>query len=509
MLSGCLKFQLHFFELLRELHMTPFGVFRILGILLAYFALTFLGPVAVSLLYQDQQHWIFIAAFAITLICALAFWWPVRRYRGELKFREGFLVAVLVWVVLSLFAAIPLWLSEALDMSWIEALFEATSGLTTTGSTILAGLEELPLSILFYRQQLQWLGGMGLVVLAVAILPALGVGGLQLYRAETPGPMKDSKLTPRIRETAKAMWYIYLSLTLMCTVAYLAAGMSLFDAICHAFSTVAIGGFSTYDGNLGHFDSRAINLVACVFMILAGLNFALHYLAVRSRRLSVLSMLRVYIQDHETRTYLWIIAVAGMLTISMLLSYQTYPNVLDSLIHGFVQTVSILTTTGFTTQDFSLWPTFLPFFLILLSTCGGCAGSTGGGMKTIRIILLFKQGMREMSKLVHPHAIIPTKLGDKPVGDDVNNAVWGFLSLYIFSFTILLLAMLATGLDMVTAFSAVIACLNNLGPGLGDVADNYSGVSDLGKIVLTLAMLLGRLELYTLLILFAPVFWRG
>ncbi|MCY4051243.1 MAG: TrkH family potassium uptake protein [Gammaproteobacteria bacterium] len=489
--------------------MTLRGVFRILGILLAYFALSFLIPVAVSLLYQDHHHKVFITAFVITAFSALLFWWPCRHYQQELRFREGFLIAVLVWVVLSIFAAIPFLISPALNINWVGALFEATSGLTTTGSTILIGLEELPNSILFYRQQLQWLGGMGLIVLAVAILPALGVGGLQLYRVETPGPIKDRKLTPRIRETAKAMWYIYVSLTLICAIAYLIAGMSLFDAICHAFSTIAIGGFSTYDNSLSHFDSRAIYVVASIFMILAGLNFALHFTAIRSGRLSIGKWIRVYLQDQEARTYLSIIGVAGLVTILTLLSNQTYSNILDNFIYGFVQTVSIATTTGFTTQDFSVWPTFIPIFLILLSTCGGCAGSTGGGMKIIRIILLFKQGMRELSKLVHPHAIIPTKIGDKPVSEDINNAVWGFLSLYIFSFTVLLLAMLATGLDMVSAFSSVIACLNNLGPGLGSVSENYASVSNIGKFILTLAMILGRLELYTLLVLFAPVFWRG
>ncbi|MXZ81631.1 MAG: potassium transporter [Gammaproteobacteria bacterium] len=489
--------------------MNPYGAFRILGILLACFALTLLVPAGVSLIYQDGEHWNFAVALALTLGSGLVMWWPVRKFRDELRFRDGFLVAVLVWVILSAFAAIPFMLSDSLAIDGVDALFEATSGLTTTGSTVLAGLDGLPRSILYYRQQLQWLGGMGLVVLAVAILPALGVGGMQLYRAETPGPMKDSKLTPRIRETAKAMWYIYLSLTVICAAAYFAAGMTVFDAVCHAFSTIAIGGFSTHDASLGYFDSRAVYLVACIFMILAGLNFVLHYVAVRSGRLAVVKWVFVYLRDHEARTYLSIIAAAGIVTALVLVANETYPSVSDSIVHGFVQAVSIGTTTGFTTQDFSLWPTFIPLFLIILSTSGGCAGSTGGGMKTVRIMLLFKQGVREISKLVHPHAIVPTKLGGKPVSEDINNAVWGFLSLYIFSFTVLLLAMLATGVDMVTAFSSVIACLNNLGPGLGDVVDNYAGVSDIGKMMLTFAMLLGRLELYTLLVLFAPVFWRG
>ena len=400
-------------------------------------------------------------------------------------------------------AAVPLLLVDTPEMRVVDALFEATSGLTTTGATILLSLDTLPHSVLYYRQQLQWLGGMGIIVLAVAVLPALGVGGMQLYRAETPGPMKDTRLTPRITETAKAIWYIYLGLTIVCTVSYYLAGMSAFDAVCHAFSTVAIGGFSTHDASLGYFQNNTIYLLACLFMILAGLNFALYFTAVRGLQVSV------YLKDTEAKVYFGVILMAVIVTIFMLTSYRTYDTAQQNWIQGTVQAISIVTTTGFTTAEFSLWPTFVPLFLILLSTAGGCAGSTAGGMKIVRITLLFKQGLREISRLVHPSALIPIKLGGKPVSDHVINAVWGFLSLYIFSFTVLLILMLATGCDLLTAWSAVAASLNNLGPGLGDVAHNYRSISDGGKIILTFAMLLGRLELFTLLVLVSPVFWKG
>ena len=479
------------------------GAVRILGILIILFSATLIPPIVVSILYADQAHTAFIAALGIIFGFGLLCWWSVRGHKQELKLRDGFVVVVLIWVVLSILAAVPLLLVDNPDMRVVDALFEATSGLTTTGATILISLDNVPHSVLYYRQQLQWLGGMGIIVLAVAVLPALGIGGMQLYRAETPGPMKDARLTPRITETAKAIWYIYLGLTVVCGGAYYFAGMSGFDAVCHAFSTVAIGGFSTHDASLGYFQNNTIYLLACLFMILAGLNFALHFTAVHSLRVSV------YLKDTEAKVYFGVILMAVILTIFMLTWHRTYDTLGENLIQGTVQVISIVTTTGFTTSEFSLWPTFVPLLLILLSTAGGCAGSTAGGMKIIRMTLLFKQGSREISRLVHPSALIPIKLGGKPVADNVINAVWGFLSLYIFSFTVLLILMLATGCDLLTAWSAVVASLNNLGPGLGDVAHNYTSISDSGKIILTFAMLLGRLELFTLLVLVFPVFWRG
>ena len=421
-------------------------VIRILGILIMYFSFTMLPPVAVSLVYGDENQHVFLLSFLLAFVCGFFCWLPVRGRKEDLRFRDGFLIVVLIWLTLSAIAAVPLMISQHPSVRWIDALFESTSGLTTTGATVISGLDHLPQSILFYRQQLQWFGGMGIVVLAVAVMPALGIGGMQLYRAETPGPVKDNKLTPRITETAKAIWLIYLGLTALCAVAYYLSGMSVFDALCHAFSTVAIGGFSTHDASLGYFQSNAVYLVACLFMVLAGLNFALHFAAIHSRRIST------YLRDPEAQGYFVLLGGAVIITVFMLAAHGTYSGISENLVKGFVQTVSVVTTTGFTTDDFSLWPTFVPLFLIVLSTAGGCAGSTAGGMKVIRIMLLFRQGVREISKLVHPNALIPIKLGSKPVPDDVINAVWGFLSLYIFGFTVLLMAMLSTGVDLITAF---------------------------------------------------------
>ena len=475
---------------------------RILGILLMVFSVTMLPPALVGLLAGDGDHRPFLAAFAATFLTGLVLWLPVARVRREMRLRDGFVVVVLFWSVLGLFGALPLYLSEALDISLTDAVFESISGLTTTGATVLTGLDTLPRSILWYRQQLQWLGGMGIIVLAVAVLPMLGVGGMQLYKAETPGPMKEAKLTPRITETAKALWYIYVGLTVACALAYWAAGMGPFDAVAHAFSTVAIGGFSTHDLSIGHFRSTLIEAVAVVFMLLAGMNFALHFLAWRRRSL------RPYLGDPEARTYFAVLAVVAAITVAYLYATHTFGDLGAALHHGIFQTVSIGTTTGFTTAEYHLWPGFLPVLLLFVSFIGGCAGSTGGGMKVIRFALLLRQGAREVTRLVHPSAEIAIKLGGRPVPKHVVDAVWGFFAAYVASFSLILLALMAIGLDQVTAFSAVAATMNNLGPGLGEVGSNYALLEAPAKWVLCLAMLLGRLEIFTLLVLFTPAFWR-
>ncbi len=482
--------------------MHPQVVLRVLGILLILFSSTLLPPFSVSLYTNDGASGPFLIAYLVTITTGIVAWLPVRRSADELHFRDGFLVVVLFWTVLASFGAIPLALTDHPDMSITDAFFESMSGLTTTGATVLTGIDDLPLSIRYYRQQLQWLGGMGIIVLAVAVMPMLGVGGMQLYRAETPGPVKDTKLTPRITETAKALWYIYLSLTIVCAVGYWLAGMDLFDAVTHSFSTVAIGGFSTHDLSLGYFNSPLISSVATVFMILSGINFALHFVAWRNRNL------RTYFQDTEVVVFVTVLGVLSVLAMIMLLATGAYAKSTDAIWQSIFQVVSVGTTTGFTTSGFHWWPSFLPLALIILSAVGGCAGSTAGGMKVIRLILLYKQGRREIAKLVHPKALIPIKLGGKPVPESVIDAVWGFLALYILGYVILSLAMTATGAEPVTAFSAVTACLNNLGPGLGDVAENYSTISTPGKWVLSLTMLLGRLELFTLLVILSPTFWR-
>ena len=390
---------------------------------------------------------------------------------------------------------------NTIEMSLADSVFEAFSGLTTTGATVISGLDTLPHSILYYRQQLQWLGGMGIIVLAVAILPMLGIGGMQLYRAETPGPMKDNKLTPRIAGTAKALWYIYLGLTIACGVSYWLAGMTPFDALAHSFSTVAIGGFSPHDASIGYFDSASIELIASLFMLLSGVNFSLHFMVVR--RLS----LTPYFKDPEFRSYLVMLVSITLICLTVLLVYNRF-DFSEGLVKSIFHTVSIATTTGFASSDFSAWPSFLPVLLILTSFAGACAASTGGGIKIIRIVLLFKQGFREIKRLVHPTGVFLIKLGKTSVSDRVVQAVWGFFATYVMLFLILMILLMANGIDQITAFSAVAACLNNLGPGLGEVAVNYSGLNDFTKYILSFAMLLGRLEIFTLLVLFTPYFWR-
>lgn len=474
---------------------------RILGLLMMLFSLTLLPPVAISLLYADGQAIAFMEGFGIVLVLGLLVWWPTRRDTLELRVRDGFLITSLFWIVLSLAGSVPFFLSSQPDMDYVDALFEAVSGLTTTGATVLTGLEELPESILWYRQQLQWLGGIGIIVLAVAILPMLGIGGMQLYRAEVPGPVKDTKLTPRIAETAKALWYIYVSLTGACALAYWFAGMNWFDALGHSFSTVAIGGFSTYDASIGQFDSHAIELIAAIFMFLSGINFALHFMAWRQRNLWS------YLRDPEFGFYGVVLLGACLIAVAILILTRTLDPV-TATTRGFFQVVSIATTTGFTAENFGAWPGFLPVMLILMAFMGGCGNSTAGGMKAIRILLIYRQGAREIRRLLHPNAVIPIKLGHRPVSDRVLQAVWGFFSMYMVVFVILLLINLAVGLDQVTAWTAVVATLTNLGPGLGGVASTFQAMPDLAKCSGMAAMVLGRLEIFTLLVLFTPDFWR-
>jgi len=482
--------------------MTHFGpTLRILGLLLMLFSLTMLPPIGISVIFDDGQIPLFGAAAGLIFGAGFISWLPARRQKRDLRIRDGFVITVLFWLVLGSAGSVPLALSEQLNLSMTDALFESVSGLTTTGATVIVGLDHLPKSVLFYRQQLQWLGGMGIVVLAVAILPMLGIGGMQLYRAETPGPVKDAKLSPRIAETAKALWLIYLSLTAACALAYWISGMAIFDAICHAFSTIAIGGFSPYDASIGHFNSVSIETVAIVFMVISGMNFSLHFIAWHN------NSLKHYLHDPEWKTYLLFLFGLSLLISLALVENGTYP-VNEAFRKGIFEVVSIATTTGFTTADYASWPTFIPFLLLMSAFIGACAGSTGGGIKIIRMLLLYKQGSREIKRLIHPNAVIPIKLGRKPVGSRVIDAVWGFLAAYVLIFAVLMLICMALGEDPITAYSAVGACLNNLGPGLGDATLNYSTLSDGTKYVLSFAMLLGRLELFTLLVVLSPSFWE-
>lgn len=475
---------------------------KIVGLFLVLFSIVMLVPVGISIFYSDKALNAFLLSFVWTMSVGLALYGIFRKQEIVLRTRDGFLIVVLFWTVLGFFGSMPFMLSPDLNITFTDAVFESISGLTTTGATVLTGIDHLPQSILFYRQFLQWLGGMGIIVLAVAVLPMLGVGGMQLYRAETPGPIKDTKITPRIAETAKALWYIYLGLTVLCALAFKFAGMSTFDAVSHAFSTIAIGGFSTHDKSIGFFDSTLIELITVFFMFLAGINFALHFFAWRARNP------KVYFFDTEVRAYTMLLLISAVVTVAYLYLSGHFPKFEDALTYGIFQTVSIGTTTGFTTAVYSEWPSFLPVLLLFISFIGGCAGSTGGGLKVIRFVILLKQGLREIKRLIHPNAEVPIKIGNKAMSSRVLEAVWGFFAAYVASFSIIMLALMSTGMDQTTAFSAVAACINNLGPGMGIVAEHYKDIGDTAKWLLSFAMLLGRLEVFTLLVLISPVFWR-
>ncbi|WP_028024458.1 TrkH family potassium uptake protein [Enterovibrio calviensis] len=481
------------------------SIIRIVGLLLALFSITMLAPAVVAFIYRDGEGFPFVLTFFLLLAGGGSLWFPNRQYRHELKARDGFLIVVLFWTVIGSAGSIPFMLSEQPNMSVTDAFFESFSGLTTTGATVIVGLDDLPKAVLFYRQLLQWFGGMGIIVLAVAILPVLGIGGMQLYRAEIPGPVKDSKMTPRIAETAKALWYIYLALTVSCAAAYWVAGMSVFDAISHSFSTVAIGGFSTHDASIGYFNSPAINFITVFFLFISACNFSLHFAAFASGKLHP----GFYFKDPEFRAFIVIQIILLAIVFGMLLDHGTYDSEFEAFNQALFQTVSISTTAGYTTTSFSEWPLFLPVLLLFSSFIGGCAGSTGGGMKVIRILLLSLQGSRELKRLVHPRAVYTIKVGNKALPQQVVDAVWGFFSAYALVFVLCMLALIATGMDELTAFSAVAATLNNLGPGLGEVAVHFGDVNSSAKWVLILSMLFGRLEIFTLLVLFTPTFWRS
>ncbi|MFM5556431.1 TrkH family potassium uptake protein [Aeromonas veronii] len=481
------------------------SIIRIVGLLVALFSSTMLLPALVAFGYRDGGGAEFVSSFLIALLLGVVLWFPNRYHKKEMRSKEGFLIVVLFWTVLGSVGAVPFIMSDVPDMSVSEAFFESFSGLTTTGATVLTGLDNLPKAFLFYRQLLQWLGGMGIIVLAVAILPLLGIGGMQLYRAEIPGPVKDTKVTPRIAETAKALWFIYLLLTALCALAYWLAGMTLFDAVCHSFSTLSVGGFSTHDASIGFFNSPVINLITVVFLLLASVNFALHFTVFSHRPVR----LGRYLYDSELKVFLVIQATLVMICFVALLTHGHYATWQEALNHGLFQAVSLGTTTGYSTTTYADWPSFLPMLLMFSAFIGCCAGSTGGGIKVMRFMILFMQGMRELKRLVHPRAIYTLKLGNRAVPERIVEAVWGYFATYIILFFMFMLLLLMMGLNEVTAFTAVAAAFTNVGPGLGEVSANFGNISPAAQWVLVLAMLFGRLEIFTLLVLFTPAFWRS
>ena len=476
--------------------MNPKSILNLFSVLVLFFSFSYIFPIVVSIIFDDGALHIFVKTLiAISLIGIIGLA-ATRNINNELSQKDGFVIIVMFWVVLSIAGSIPFYLS---GMSIIDSFFESMSGITTTGATVISNIDTLPESVLFYRQMLQWMGGMGLIVLAIAVMPLLGIGGGQIYKTEIPGAMGEQRLTPRIKETAQALWSIYLGLTILCALLYYLGGMSAFDAISHAMSTVAIGGFSTHNESIGYFNSSTIEIICIVFMLLSAFSFTLHYFAIYKRK-----PLK-YFYDPEFRFFfsILLLVLAASLFINSFTDYENSPNFKEIVFHS----VSMITTTGFSTSDTSDWPLSVSFLLLVGAFVGACSGSVGGGVKSWRVMIMLNHAYSNIMKMIHPNSVISLKIGSRSVDDEVATSVWGFFSIYVISFMILLLAVLTSGLDLESAFSAVGACLNNLGPGLGAVSENYSNISSFTKSILAFAMLLGRLEIFTLLVILTPMFW--
>jgi trk system potassium uptake protein len=481
---------------------TLLPVAHVFAMVMMAFAVIMLAPLIMAIWQFEPALWSFVISGFATFLLGALLWLATSRYKRELKTRDGLMLVALTWVALPAVAGMPL--LHYLPIDFTQSYFEAASGLTTTGGTVLSGVEFLPRSINLWRHLLSWLGGMGIIVLAVAILPLLGVGGMQIYRAEMPGPMKDAKLTPRIEQTAKLLWAAYAGLTVLCIAALKAAGMGWFDAVCHGFSALALGGFSTYDASIGHFNSLKIEMVLTVFQLLAALNFATHYLAWSQRGLTA------YLRDAEAKAILGVLAVSCVGIALFLFLKGTYEDFPTSLRHATFNVVSIATDSGLHTQDFSRWPIFAPMWMLFLSCIVASSGSTGGGIKMIRTLVLAKQAHRELNQLVHPNMVRPLKVGGNVIANRVVFAVLAFVFLYFMSVVTLVFLQLASGLDFMTSLTSILACINNAGPGLGRVGpgSNYGVLTDFQTWVCSAAMLLGRLEVFTILVLFTPTLWR-
>ncbi len=474
-------------------------VVNLLGRGVLFFAASMVAPLLISFYAHENDLYSLVVGFLVCLLTGAAMVIFSRRPGGELRHREGFLFVTLAWTLAGFLGAIPFRVSGYFP-TYLDALFETVSGFTTTGASVLIRVEVLPHGLLMWRSLIQWLGGMGIIVLTIAILPYLGVGGMQIFKAESPGPTMD-KLKPRITETAKLLWGIYVGITFLEIILLYVGGMDGFDACCHAFTTMATGGFSTKTASIAAYDSAFIDAVITVFMLIAGTNFALHYAALNGD-------VKRYFKSQEFRWYIGIFILGCAFILWS--TRHTYSSVFEALRYVSFQTSSILTTTGFATYDYVMWPVAAQSMLLFLMIVGGCAGSTGGGIKVMRLGLLIKFAHREILKLVHPHAVVSIKWDKIPVANDTLQAIVGFSIFYALLFILASLIMATMGLDLPTSISSVIACMSNIGPGLAGVgpAANYAAIPDLGKVVLTFCMLVGRLEIYTVLVVLSPVFWR-
>ena len=471
------------------------------GALFLLFGVTNLPPLVLSIVSADGLVQEFSIAVGIALVGGLLLLLKTFHRETTLRTRDGFLIVGLLWTGMSLLGAIPFMMTLHLD--FVDALFESASGYTTTGSTVIEGLDELPRSILLYRQEIQWIGGIGVIVVAIALLPMLRVGGMQLYKAETPGQLKDERITPRLAKTAKNILIIYGVLTVACGLAYWLAGMDAFDAVAHSLSTLSTGGYSTHDASLGFFQSDAINAIAIFFMLVGAISFSVHFIAWREMRPAF------YARDSQTRAFLLIALILTIIVGSQLFEQGVTSTPLRSVEVAAFEVVSVISSTGFGVADFAQWPLDLPVLMIFLSFIGGCAGSTAGGIKVMRFLVLEKQARSHVSKLIHPRSMNPIRIDQHVVDPSVIEGIWGFFTVYIAIFATFMLILTLDGMDQVTAFGAVASCLNNLGPGLGEVSLNFANVSGGGKLLLALAMLFGRLEIFTVLVLITPSFWRS
>ena len=470
------------------------SILKLFSILVLFFSISYVFPIVVSIIFNDGAINLFLYTLIGVSLIGLTGFYITRNVNNELSQKDGFVIIVMFWVVLCFAGSIPFYLS---GMTFIDSIFESMSGITTTGATVVSNLDNLPESLLFYRQLLQWMGGMGLIVLAIAVMPLLGIGGGQIYKTEIPGAMGEQRLTPRIKETAQVLWLIYFGLTVICGVFYYIGGMNSFDAVSHAMSTVAIGGFSTHNESIGYFNSLSIEIVCIIFMLLSAFSFTLHYFAIFKKK-----PLK-YLYDPELRFFISILIIIFIIGVVISNLSMQGPSIREIAFHS----VSMLTTTGFSISNTSNWPFSLSFLLLIGAFIGACAGSVGGGVKSWRVLIMINHAYKNVMTIIHPNSVMTLKIGTKSVDDGVATSVWGFFSIYVISFILLLLFVLMSGLDFESAFSAVGACLNNLGPGLGIVSENYSDISSSTKGILAFAMLLGRLEIFTLLVILTPMFW--
>ncbi|CAI0782808.1 TrkH family potassium uptake protein [Serratia quinivorans] len=480
-------------QILVVIHLCSFLVFL--------YSLSMIPPLLVALLYKEKS----VFSFFYTLVIAGSLgglgWFSTRQSRVQLRTQDGFLIIVLFWLLFSMVSALPLWMDDTLNISLTDAMFEGVSGITTTGASVLNDVSGLPKSFLYYRSQLNFIGGLGVIVLAVAVLPLLGIGGAKLYQSEMPGPFKEERLTPRLADTSKNLWLIYLGLGLACTVAFRIAGMPWFDALCHGISTVSLGGFSTRNESLGFYDSSAVEMVGGIFSILAAVNFTLYFVAVGRRSLKPLY------KNPELRFFLLVLSIIVAIVCFELYRSGMY-GAKDSFVHGFFLTSSMMTDNGLATADYAKMPSHTIMLLLAASFFGGCVGSTCGGIKALRFLIMYKQSRHEINQLVHPNAIFTIKVGNAPIQDRVLRSVWSFFFLYVFFSCFFVWLLNLMGYDLVTSFATVAACINNMGLGFGETAAGFGTLSDAAKWLMCSAMLLGRLEIYPMLILCSRAFWR-